>query len=524
MLPRRSSVLLRAPAGLLTAGFLAVAGSTTAIATGDLGRVNHIIVVMQENHSFDNYLGVLPYTPGGPYHGPRAWRPGRQGCDADDHRCVDGLQCAAGGPADLTCFDSNPDDDGDRVFAFHDPRRCVVPDLDHSWAGTHREIDYDHPRATLLLGPNDGYVRVNGAGGATNDTIGFYNQDDLPFYYALAQDFAISDRYFASVPGPTFPNRSYLMAATSFGHLTTNDILPPRGGYRPVTGTIFDLLESHGVTWANYYQNLPQGASFRPFGLPARDPHFARLAAFLAQAAGIRGAAPLPQVAFVDPNFGPTGIFPGENDEHPPTDIQRGQAFVSRVVNAVRNGPYWQDAIIIITYDEHGGFYDHVKPPRAAQGGRPNPDGIAPGQCADLSDPPASLAPGGGARCATNLLSRTDTSVKDAEELCPALALDPTGPYPWACPNFNQLGVRVPFIAVSPFSKPSYVSHTIGDHASILALIEKRFAPTPDGGHQYLTARDQYADTLEDLFDFEHAPSLGTRVSRAMPPADDCTP
>jgi phospholipase C len=232
----------------------------------------------------------------------------------------------------------------------------------------------------------------------------------------------------------------------------------------------------------------------------------------------------LPQVVFVDPNLGPVAIFPGENDEHPPTDIQRGQAFVSRVVNAVRNGPYWQDSIVILTYDEHGGFHDHVKPPRAMQGGRPNPDGIAPGQCADLANPPASLEPGGGARCATNPLSRTDTSVKDAEHLCPALALDPTGPYPWGCPNFNQLGVRVPFIAVSPFSKPGYVSHTVGDHGSILALIEKRFAPTPDGGHQYLTARDQFADTLEDLFDFDHAPSLGTPVATADPPADDCTP
>lgn len=164
-----------------------------------------------------------------------------------------------------------------------------------------------------------------------------------------------------------------------------------------------------------------------------------------------------------------------ENDEHPPTDIQRGQAYVSQVVNAVRNGPYWQDSILFITYDEHGGFYDHVKPPAASQAGALTPDGISPGQCEDLSNPPASELPGGGAECSSNPISTTDTSVKDAEALCPSLAADPTGPYPAGCANFDQLGVRVPLIAVSPFSKPSYVSRTAGDHTSLLALIEQRF-------------------------------------------------
>jgi phospholipase C len=92
---------------------------------------------------------------------------------------------------------------------------------------------------------------------------------------------------------------------------------------------------------------------------------------FLRQAAGIGS---LPDVSFLDPNFGVTG-HAFENDEHLPTDIQRGQAYVSRVVNAVRRGPYWKDSIIIIAYDEHGGFYDHARPPRALQGGTLNPDG-----------------------------------------------------------------------------------------------------------------------------------------------------
>ncbi len=94
----------------------------------------------------------------------------------------------------------------------------------------------------------------------------------------------------------------------------------------------------------------------------------------------------MPQVAFVDPNFGLFGR-PRENDEHPPTDIQRGQSFVSGIVNLVRNSACWKDSIVFITYDEHGGYYDHAKSPRAPQGIASTPDGIAPGNA------PTSLIP-----------------------------------------------------------------------------------------------------------------------------------
>jgi phospholipase C len=201
-------------------------------------------------------------------------------------------------------------------------------------------------------------------------------------------------------------------------------------------------------------------------------------------------------------------------------------------VNAARNSAFWQDTIIILTYDEHGGFYDHVVPPRASQGHAPNPDGINPGQCADLSNPPTSLQPGQGAECSTNLLSATDTTVKDAADLCPQFALDPAGPFPAACANFDQYGLRVPFVAISPFSKPHYVSHTTGDHTSILALIETVFmTPTKAGDDDedevappHLTRRDQHASPLTDMFDFNRSPSLNTAVGTALPPAQDCTP
>src|SRR5215468_2872696 len=346
-----------------------------------LQNLKHIIVVMQENHSFDNYFGALAYAPGGVHHGVVAdddsERSGDDddhgGCRPDDHRCVDGLTCKAASDGTFSCSNFNLDEDGSKVFAFHDANRCVKPDLDHGWVATHREANFNDPNASLRHFRGDGFVRQNdlteqidnGQESPTEDeTMGFYTQAELPFYYDLAQKFAISDRHFSSVLGPTFPNRSYSMVATSFGHLTTNDEIPPLGGYKPLTGTIFDLLEAHAVTWANYFQDVPSGGSFRLFTLNGADPHFLPYQLFLAQVSGVPGVPALPAVSFVDPNF---GFFARrlQNDEHPPADIQRGQAFVAQLVNAVRNGPYWKDSIIFITYDEHGGFYDHVKPPRA---------------------------------------------------------------------------------------------------------------------------------------------------------------
>ena len=492
-------------------------------------KVKHVIIVMQENHSFDNYFGALAYAPGSPYHTPRhrhgdgdGDRDGRTGCRRDDHDCVDGLTCEVDAAGAFHCANANPDDDGSTVHAFHDANRCVVPDLDHSWHASHAQLNFDHPNDSRHHAPMNGFVRTNdareqvdhGVENATEDeTIGFYNQDEIPYYYDLAQRFAISDRFFASVVGPTFPNRSYLVAATSFGHLTTNDTFPPPGGYKPITGTIFDLLEANNVSWADYFQDAPQGGAFRQFSATAIDPHFFPLPVFLGQAAGAPGLPELPSVSFVDPNFGLFGAA-SENDEHPPTDIQRGQAFVSQVISAVRNGPHWEDSVIFVVYDEHGGAYDHVAPPRAAL-----PDGIDPGQCADRSNPPASLAPGGGAECSSNLLGAT-SSLADAIDLCPAMAADPTGRYPRQCANFDQLGIRVPFIAISPFSKQRYVSHEVADHTSILAFVETAFL----SGHQHLTERDGHAHDLLDLFDFAHSPSLATTVGLAAPPAHDCTP
>ena len=491
--------------------------TATAPANADINKLKHIIIVMQENHSFDNYLGVLPYAPGTPYHhGP---------CRAGDHSCVDGLTCTrSSATGAYICQNSNLDADGTLVTAFHSSDYCVATDLDHSWVGTHRQGNFKGPNSGLVSSPNNGFVQDNdetnqpdnGTESSTEDeTMSFYNEKDLAFYYSLAKSFALDDRYFSSTLGPTFPNRSYLMAATSFGHLTTDETAPPNSPfvvYQPLNGTIFDQLDAHGVSWADYFSDIPQGISFRNF---LADPHFRLFQqpgppalsgpfpfnskpSFLADAR----AGTLPSVVFVDAAI---GEFAPENDEHPGSDIRVGQHYVARIVSAVRNSPNWKDSIIFITYDEHGGFYDHVGSPPAPQGGALNPDGISPGQCADASNLPVSAEPGGGLNCAE--------SATIESSFCAGFTI--TGAFRAGCANFNQLGMRVPLIAVSPFSKPHYVSHTVGDHTSILALIEKRFFH--DGTH--LTARDAGASTLEDLFDFTLAPSVNTTVSPSLAPA-----
>ncbi len=440
-----------------------------------LDRVAHIIVLMQENHSFDNYFGALPYVRGGLFHSATA-------CDPGDHRCVDGLTCQLSAASDLTCSNWNFDGEGHRVTVFHLNQYCSNNPA-HEWVAAHRDANFEDPNSATVLG--DGFVRVNRED-RTHTAMGFYTQADLPYYYALAETFAISDHHFSSVIGPTLPNRLYSMAATSFGHLLTNQVddNPGLNSYRPISGSIFDLLDRHHVGWSEYYQ-LPDDRMTppRPYGLLFRatgSPHFHPLAEFFHEVAAGR----LQPVVFIDLR----------QHEHPPLDIRAGQAEVSKIIAALRNSPNWKDSILLLTYDENGGFYDHLAPPSA-----PTPDGIPPGACADRSDPPHSMVSGQGANCGRSAGAQST--------LC-GLARPRE-----FCANFTSEGFRVPLVAISPFAKAHYISHRASDHTSILTLIENRFL---DGDR--LTARDAAADNLQDLFDFDHPPSIAALLP-APPPA-----
>ncbi len=353
--------------------------------------IDHIVVFMQENRSFDSYFGQLP---------------------AAGHPDADGLP-----PGTF-----NPDPVGVAQPAFHQTKYCT-DDTNHGWTGSHNEFSF---------GGNTGFVTQNEPDGGR--AMGYYDESDLPFYYALAKTFAIGDRYFCSLLGPTFPNRFYLLTGTSFGRIR-NDF--QNGGF--AQRSIFDVLDEHGVTWKVYYNDYPF-ASLLKIKTKSNIVKYSR---FLTDAA----AGALPQVAYVDPAI---GITTAETDEHPPANIQQGQQFAAQVIHAVMQSPNWPTTALFFMYDEHGGFYDHVPPPRACI-----PDDIAP--MLDLKDPDSN--------------------------------------YP---AQFDRYGFRVPVVVISPFARPGFVSHTIYDHTSILRFIETRFDLPA------LTARDANASPLLDMFDFSN--------------------
>jgi phospholipase C len=212
----------------------------------------------------------------------------------------------------------------------------------------------------------------------------------------------------------------------------------------------------------------PSLTNFKPLGDYFADAH----------------AGKLPAVAFISL----------AQHEHPPLDVRAGEYSVARIVTALRKGTNWKDSVLFLTYDENGGYYDHARPPAA-----PSPDGIPPGRCADLNNPPISRTPGKGSGC--------ELSSKAQRELCA------TARPGERCADFVQFGFRDPLIAISPFAKRNYVSHTPNDQTSILALIERRFL-----GNAHLTARDASARSIEDLFDFTNSPSRDADVPQALAP------
>ncbi len=383
--------------------------------------IETVVILMQENRSFDHYFGHL-------------------------YKYV--------GRTDIeSAFDdtTNPAKIGDpnsRTFKYqHAPHLCVL-DTNHEWPGTH--LEYDDGKMDGFFQANDGWsappppqAPASVLGG--DRALGWLDERDIRFYYDLAATFAIGDHHHSSLLGPTWPNRMYLYAATSFGITDAN--LPDMSGYPypKKDATIFDLLEKRGVSWSIYGDGLP-GATVAVGPLInsrwGRNP-LKRITEFYDDAA----AGKLPQVVFVDPVLG--HMRPGQDDEHPPADVQVGQQFVSDVVHALFKSPQWSKLAMFITYDEHGGFYDHVPPP--------------------LACPPDAIAP---------ILQAGDTTVG----------------------GFERYGVRVPIIVVSPFTKKKFVSHVTRDHTSITRFLETKFRLPA------LTARDANADAMLEYFDFDAVP------------------
>ncbi len=353
-------------------------------------RIDTVVVLMMENRSFDHFLGAMSLV--------------------ENHPDVDGLT------EDM----SNPHPDGSEVKVFPSGIFCLS-DPPHSWNSCHRQWNE---------GANDGFVAEfeDRHADVGHEAMGFFDRSTLTTTYHLADHFVVSDQWFSSVMSSTWPNRFYASCAQN-GGMTGNDF--------PIEAfdSIYTHLANAGHTWGCYFHNAPF-MILLPDRQPS-EPEFQDIEAFYEAAA----AGTLPNVVMVDPLF-------GKADDHPPAHPVSGQIYISQIYEALRRSPQWERTLFIVTYDEHGGFYDHVSPPLMAD-------------------------------------DRADE-------------------------GFDQTGFRVPTLLVGPWVKPGHVSHTVRDHTSILAFIEKLFELQP------LTARDAAADDLLDIFD---ADALLSGTPKEGPPA-----
>jgi phospholipase C len=357
-----------------------------------LPRIEHIVVYMQENHSYDSYFGTL-----------------RRG---------DGYRMRRGVPTN-----SNVLPDGTVVPVFHAPETCQPGrGVSQNWVSTHRQA-------------NDGRMDGFLLDGNTN-AMKYWDGSDLPFYWSLASTFPLCDRWFASAPAQTYPNRMYLQAGTS-QDLVATDVAKAFSMPMPANGLIWERLDEHGISWNDYAWDLPDIALFPRFWEQNLD----KVRTFPQFLADCRTGA-LPAVSIVSPGI---ASYTEEN----PSDIQLGEAYSASVVNAVLNSPAWPSTVLLFMYDEHGGYYDHVPPPRAVP-----PDDIPPG----------------------------------------------IEPAPGAPAAWDRYGMRVPGFVISPFSRRHHVSHVVHDHTSVLRFIETKF------NLGALTRRDANASNLLDCLDLRGRP------------------
>jgi phospholipase C len=365
-----------------------------------LANIKHIFFMLQENRSHDSYFGRM-----GQYRRDR-------GVTA---------------PFDeLPLTVSLKDKAGHSVQPFHFQTVCHE-NLSPGWNESHYDVNN---------GLMNNFMLTTGSVPSTIDphgtrAMGYYDWNDLPYYYELAFQFATSDRFFASVLAPTIPNRMYMFAGTSFGHIRPD--AAPSGGWQQTT--IFDKLTAAGISWRYYYQD--SSVYLAEWATWARDS--GKVRSITNYYTDIQNEATLPKVIFIE-RASQLGL-----DEHPTKNVQKGSASVKKIIDALMASNSWGSSAFILTFDEGGGLYDHVKPPSVVK-----PDGIAP------------------------MLKSTDRVAE-----------------------FNQMGFRVPLIVVSPWVKAGhYVSHTPMEFGSILKLIEKRF------GVGNLTQRDLNAPDMTEFFDF----------------------
>jgi phospholipase C len=375
---------------------------------------------------------------------------------------------------------SNPTRDfTDTIKPFHLRTQCM-DNTTPSWNDAHPQRNHFHPACTAdKCSPAlmDGFV-YDAAGVAIHggyfDTkgaraMGYYTEDDIPYYYFMATQFATSNRFFAPVMTRTQPNLMYLFSGTSAGY-----IYPPSTGDPTLSNkTIFQLLEEAGISWKFY---LPEGTEsnivfvFQPFTNRHMD-KFVHMDQYFTDLQN----GTLPQVAFIaskpgfDEHPGPDNSdmkwTPGTPTQGVGIHLQWGAQYVANIINALMKSSSWKDSVFIWSFDEWGGTFDHIGPMKSVP-----PDDIAPRFRTDANGNP------------------TDTPG-----------------------DFSYTGFRLPMMVISPYTKPHYVSNTEMDLTAILKLIEERW-DLPS-----LTRRDAAQPSMTEFFDFNNPAYLTPPNPPAQP-------
>ena len=505
----------------------ATAQTTITVNSSSTIPINHVIFMLQENHTFDNYFGML-----NPYRHTNGWDIGDDG----QTYTVDGID-------DKLNTLSNQDDQGTSYPPFKLRTSCIDDDSS-GWDESYQDIArYNHSTTRPIAmngfvhvaeGYSSGCLKNGGCSGKYTDTtgeraMGYYDQDFLNYYYYMASQFAVSDRWFSPVSAASNINR----IATFSGGTTQGLVhVPGYDDHLPQLkiNSIFQELQAAGVPWKIYYTvtqghclagnacgtgkgNLP-ATTFLTFSysynfvhmMPSSgtctgttkpssvvgdtsnsyciDPnHVAPLSQYYTD---VKNNA-LPAFAFIESGS-------GLNDEHPSSNnsVLTGQAEVAKIVNALMTSPSWSSSAFFLAYDEGGGPYDHVPP--------------VPGHSNDFTDSSLGTIPD----------IKTIAVNPDSYNPCPAPNGTPTthcdlhsgdpGYKSTDAPAVNgfaaQIGFRVPNMVISPFTRKHYVSHIPMDHTAVIKFVENRFL----GSSAHLTARDAAQPNLLDFFDFSNTP------------------
>ena len=397
-------------------------------------EIKHVVVLILENHSFDQMLGCLNAV----------WRD------------LDGVDPAR----------SNADDDGNSFFQIERRERQMMLD-------PHHEVEHV---AMQLENGNGGFVRNFVRSHADPNPpshddrqyiMSYYPLDFLPALHALGRNFTVCDRWFSSLPGPTWPNRFFALSGTALGRVDmpgdgTHTVDLP-GYFAQTQDTIFDRLTDKGVHWKVYFHDIPQSWVLKHQRAPHNAARYFYIRQFFEDARGM--ASDFPEFCLIEPDYMGTE----ENDDHPPHDIMKAEKLIADVYNALRgNEELWRSTLLVVFYDEHGGFYDHVVPPQAV----PPDEHVAK-------------------------VKYLDGVPRDFK--------------------FDRFGVRVPAILASPWVKAG-VEHACFDHTSVLKFVTEKWGLAPLPSERIKNARSIGLAITEPAPRMEALPRIQLQRDQLIPP------